>query len=259
MATGLSPLLQHYLLLCMLVLTRLSLMLASTPALGAGVPKRVRAFFAIALTVLIVPLMNHVDTTDIRTMVDMGAALAREALIGLLMGMVIQLLISGLQIAGELANSTGGLQLGDSYDAQLRANVPVFSKLVGMLSVTVLLISGGHRELLDALLGSFATMPPGELNLNSNILDLLVHELSGGLIAGIRAAAPLLAAVLLANLLTGLISRTLPQLNLLAIGLNVNAITVLLVAFICIVAVGTVFEDELKRTLTDIRIWIQDS
>ena len=39
-----------------------------------------------------------------------------------------------------------------------------------------------------------------------------------------RVAAPVIAALLLSNLVTGLISRTLPQINVLAIGLSINAL-----------------------------------
>ena len=40
---------------------------------------------------------------------------------------------------------------------------------------------------------------------------------------GIRAAAPVVAAVLLATLVLGLISRTLPQLNVMVVGFGLNA------------------------------------
>ena len=40
---------------------------------------------------------------------------------------------------------------------------------------------------------------------------------------GVRAAAPATVALLLATLVMGLISRTLPQLNILAVGFGLNA------------------------------------
>ncbi len=40
---------------------------------------------------------------------------------------------------------------------------------------------------------------------------------------GIRAGAPVVAAVLLATLVLGLISRTLPQLNVMVVGFGLNA------------------------------------
>jgi flagellar biosynthesis protein FliR len=254
----LDSLLQQQVLLWLLVLTRLSLALLSAPALGAGVPVRVRALFAMALSALIVPITASADVTGIRSPIELAFALVREALIGLLIGLVIQLLIAGMQTVGELANSAGGLQLGDTFDPMTRSSVPVFSRMISMLAVALLLVSGGHRELLDALLGSFVSLPPGKLDLAAGMLGVVTNELIGGLTAGIRASAPILISLLLANLITGLVSRTLPQLNLLAIGLNINALTLMLVAIVGVAAIGSVFEAELMETLTRLRLWLSE-
>jgi flagellar biosynthetic protein FliR len=63
--------------------------------------------------------------------------------------------------------------------------------------------------------------------------------------AGLRVAAPVIAALLLSNLVTGLISRTLPQINVLAIGLSINALAMLIVFSITVGSVGLIFHDEL--------------
>ena len=54
-----------------------------------------------------------------------------------------------------------------------------------------------------------------------------------------------MAALLLSNLITGLISRTLPQINVLAIGLSVNALAMLVVLALTIGSAGLIFRDEL--------------
>ena len=60
-----------------------------------------------------------------------------------------------------------------------------------------------------------------------------------------RVAAPVIAALLLSNLVTGLISRTLPQINVLAIGLSINALAMLVILAVTIGSVGLVFQEEL--------------
>ena len=70
-------------------------------------------------------------------------------------------------------------------------------------------------------------------------------RLTSGMSAGVRIAAPVLAALLLCNLVTGLISRTLPQLNVLAVGLSINALALLVVTAITIGSAGLIFQDEL--------------
>ena len=73
----------------------------------------------------------------------------------------------------------------------------------------------------------------------------MVDQLSAGMAAGVRVAAPIIAALLLSNLVTGLISRTLPQINVLAIGLSINALAMLVVLAVTIGSAGLIFQDEL--------------
>ena len=60
---------------------------------------------------------------------------------------------------------------------------------------------------------------------------------------GIRAAAPLLTALLLSNLVLGLISRTLPQINVIAVGFSLNSLLALGVLFLSIGAVAWTFQE----------------
>ena len=67
--------------------------------------------------------------------------------------------------------------------------------------------------------------------------------------AGVRVAAPVVAALLLSNLVTGLISRTLPQINVLAIGLSINALAMLVVLALTIGSAGLIFRHELAMAV----------
>ena len=233
------------LILFVLVLTRLGVMMLAMPGVGEGVPMKVRALLAIALSLLIVPLVELPESLQIGSLIEMVIAVIREATIGLLIGAIVRLLITGLQMAGELASNGGGLQLGESMDPEMRANVSTTSRLVGLVIATVMITMGGHRMMIEALLDSFHSMPPGDVRFEVGMLELIVFELSAGVAAGIRAGAPIMVALLLSNLVTGLISRTLPQLNILAVGLPINAITMLVVAAFTLGGTAWVFQEEM--------------
>jgi flagellar biosynthetic protein FliR len=115
------------------------------------------------------------------------------------------------------------------------------------LVAAVMLAAGGHRFIFAALLESFRKMPPGQVVVNESMLILIIEQLTSGMIAGIQVAAPVVAVLLLTNLICGLISRTMPQINVLAIGLSVNALALLVVAALTIGSVGLIFEEELGR------------
>ena len=239
-----------HLVLGVLILTRLSMLLMAMPAVGVGVPKRVRAILAILVTTLLMPAVANLTPDGslprVDNIVDLTIAIAREGMIGMLIGATVQLVITGMQLGGEAITSTGGMQLGDAIDPTTSSSMPSIARLVGLLVTAILLAVGGHRLLLHLLLDSFKAMPAGQIEFSDSMMTLVVDQLTSGMIAGIRVAAPVIAALLLANLVTGLVSRTLPQINVLAIGLSINALSMLIVLALTIGSVGLIFENELS-------------
>lgn len=233
------------LILFLLVLTRLGVMMLAMPAVGSGVPMRVRAILAIALALILMPLIEPRYSLPIDSLLELTVCAFREAGIGMLIGLVIRLLVTGMQLAGEVATNSGGMQLGESQDPEIRSSVPTLARLIGLLVTAVMITAGGHRMMIEALMDSFVAMPPGDVRFEIGMLELVVYELSSGMATGIRASAPIVAALLLTNLITGLISRTLPQLNVLVIGLSINALAFLVVSATAISTAGWIFRDEL--------------
>ena len=118
---------------------------------------------------------------------------------------------------------------------------------MGLLVTSVMLAVGGHRLLMRLLLDSFRALPAGNIQFSETMMTLVIDQLSAGMIAGIRLAAPVIAALLLSNLVTGLVSRTLPQINVLAIGLSINALSMLVVLSLTIGSAGLIFQQELAE------------
>jgi flagellar biosynthetic protein FliR len=240
-----------HMVLGILVLTRLSTLLMSMPAVGVGVPARVRSLLAIVITFLLLPSVASLTPTEslprIDHLIDLTIAVAREGLIGLLIGATIQLIITGMQLGGEAITSTGGMQLGDAVDPTTRSNMPSIARLVGLLVTSVMLAVGGHRLMMRLLLDSFKALPAGDIQFSDEMMTLVIDQLTAGMIAGIRVAAPVIAALLLSNLVTGLVSRTLPQINVLAIGLSINALSMLIVLSLTIGSCGLIFQEELAE------------
>ena len=240
-----------HLILGVLVMTRLSTLLMAMPAVGVGVPRRVRALLAILITGLLLPTVANFTPPEslpkIESMTELTIAVAREGLIGMLIGATVQLIVTGLQLGGEAITSTGGMQLGDAIDPTTSSSMPSIARLVGLLVTAVMLAVGGHRLLMHLLLDSFYSLPAGDVQFSESMMKLLVGQLGAGMVAGVKVSAPVVAALLLSNLVTGLVSRTLPQINVLAIGLSINALAMLVVLSLTIGSAGLIFQDELSQ------------
>ena len=250
-----------HLLLMILVLTRLSMLLMALPAIGTGVPKRVRALLALLLTYLITPTVIDFDpnfSPQPANNIDLAILIAREAMVGMFIGAVFQFLVTGVQTAGEIMTSTGGMQLGDSVDPTSNTNMPSLAHLIGMMVVAVMIMMGGHRMIIGSLLDSFQSMPPGKVVFGDSMMNTIVSQIGSSLATGIRVAAPVVVTMLLCNLITGFISRTLPQLSLMSIGLSVNALAMLTVVVFTIGSAGYVFQEEFMATIEQLtQFWAE--
>jgi flagellar biosynthetic protein FliR len=111
----------------------------------------------------------------------------------------------------------------------------------------------GHRLTMAALLDSFTELPPGQASLGTDYLDALMILLKESFVLGIRAAAPAMTALLLATLVLGLIGRTMPQINILAVGFGVNSLLSLGCLFTSIGVVAWAFPQQTSAAIDVLR------
>lgn len=237
-------------LVFLLVLTRIGSLFMAMPFVGSSsVPMQVRVFLAVGVSLLITPLQSHVVVADPGNLVNLTVMLGREAVLGLALGLAIMILLSGMQLAGQVMSQMSGMSLAEVTDPTFDTTVPIFSHLLELLALAAFFSIGGHRQLISALLGSFEWMPAGSGTLPDNLVAALAEVTSRSFELGIRASSPVMVSLLLAILVVALISRTLPQLNAMAIGMNFNAIIVLAVMAFCMGFATWIFQDETARVM----------
>jgi flagellar biosynthesis protein FliR len=248
-----SPLLHLYLdqfLIFTLVLTRVGCLLMTLPVLGtATVPWQIRALLAVAVSLVLTPLYWGQTIPVPENLFVLAPLLVREAVLGLALGLAVMILLSGMQLAGQVISQISGLSLADVANPSFDTSVPIFSHILEMLAVAIFFLVGGHRLVIDALLGSFAWMPPGQGALPDDLVDSLTAVAASSFETAIRASAPVMVSLLLATLIIALVSRTLPQLNAVAVGLNFNALMVLAVLGVSLGSAAWVFQEQVADVL----------
>ncbi|HEV3136723.1 MAG TPA: flagellar biosynthetic protein FliR [Pirellulales bacterium] len=245
-----SGLYLHQFLTFTLVFVRIGALVAIAPVFGSSdVPVRMRALMALALAALIAPLQFGRVTGYPDTLVGYLVLVGAEALIGLTLGLGIMVLFSGMQVAGQVISQMSGMQLADVFNPSFNENVPVFSQLLFHVSVAVFVIIGGHRKVMEALLDTFVWLPAGQGGFSRSVVEAMTSLLAQSFLLGVRAAAPAMVALLLATLVLGLLSRTLPQLNVMALGFGFNALVTLGALSISLGAAAWIFQDEIAPVL----------
>ena len=220
-----------------LVLTRVSGLMLVAPIFGSrNVPMHVRGFLAVGMSLIVTPLQTHAAVNP-SNLIDLLLLVGREALLGLALGLAVLILFTGLQLTGQVIGQISGMSLADVFNPTYEADVSIFSQLLDVVAIAAFLAIGGHRQVLEALLDTFQARPPGSGEFPVGVAATLVELLGESFVVGVRAAAPVMVALLMSVLILGLISRTLPQLNVIAIGFNLNGLIMLAVLSVCIGAI----------------------
>ncbi len=242
--SGLETFLISRFMVFTLVLARTGALVMTAPIFSLQqLPQQVRGLLAVTMTLLVTPAFLGTSIPPVGNMLEYGRLLASEALVGLLLGFGMNILFSGIQVSGQIVSQLSGLSLADVFSPGFDDDVSVFSQLYYFLTLAIFVAVGGHRIMTEALLDTFTAAPPGHAGLGSNFLDVLVNILTQSFSLGIRAVAPLMVALLLSNLVLGLISRTMPQINVIAVGFGVNCLLAMGVLLLSVGAAAWTFQN----------------
>jgi flagellar biosynthesis protein FliR len=262
--------LESWLILFTLVFARVAGLTMTAPVYGTNdVPLRVRVVLAAALALMIAPLQGFagLERANVMGLVanlpgqmanlphslpQYALMLGVEAAIGACLGLGVLVLLHGMTLAGEMVAQSSGLGIADVFDPTIEENVPVFSRLMFLAAVAVFLCIGGHRMVMAGLLDTFQTIPPGSGQLPSSLADAFTTLVGQSFSLGVRVAAPVVTSLLLATLILGLIGRTLPQLNVFALGFGLNSLLALAALALALGAVLWAFQDQIEPALRPI-------
>lgn len=161
----------------------------------------------------------------------------KEALLGVLTGLVAMMLLYAVQIAGGLIDFHMGFMLANVVDPQTGAQSPLTGSYLYIFALLYLLLIDGHHLLLDGAVYSFQFVPIDQLFLPLSSASVIEHVamLMGFLFAfGISMAFPVVGSLFLVDIALGIVSRTVPQMNVFVVGLPIKLIAGLIILFIYI-------------------------
>jgi flagellar biosynthetic protein FliR len=193
-----------------LVFVRVGAVLALMPGFGEqGVPVRVRLGLALALSVLVVPVVQPGQPIS-------ADAILIEAAAGLVLGAGFRLFLMALQMAGTMAAQATSLsQLFAGAGAEPQ---PAFSSLLTMAALALAMAAGLHVELVRAIVLSYQMLPPGQLPDPAVVSEWGLSQVAAAFSLSFTLAAPFLIAGLIYNLALGAINRAMPTLMVALIG-----------------------------------------
>lgn len=221
-----------------LLLVRTGMLVGTAPAFGGlYAPPFVKVGLTVALASLLLPLVAVPVTWTAPTLV---LVVAREAAIGLALGMSVRVLLAGAELAGHLA----GFQIGFGYAGIVDPQSGVRNTLLATLYATIALLTflaiNGHHVLLQALVESYQALPIGSGHVDASMPQIVMRLLGLMFTIGAQLAAPVVVVLLVVEVAMGLIARAAPAVNLMVIGFPVRVLVGLLILATAVQAIPAV-------------------
>jgi flagellar biosynthetic protein FliR len=230
---------------------RVSGFVLTAPATSeTSVPGLVKIVLTLALAFVLAPLVQIPTGLSIFSADGMLSAVL-ELLIGVTIGLSVQVAFEALNFAGQSISLTMGLGFATLVDPQHGAQTPVLGQMFMIFGTLLYLAMDGHLILINALAESFKHLPIGAGHFGHDFPLMVVLWGARVFDTGLLIALPLVIALVIVNAGLGVVTRAAPQLNLFGIGFTITLMSGFFVLLVGLDGILSAISSLLNSALTE--------
>lgn len=201
---------------------RVLAMLQALPVLGQrNVPARVKVGLAFLIAYCAQAVMPPIEP------VPLDSALAvmlvvQQLLIGLSLGFAVRVVFAAMEFAGEVIGLQMGMNFAGFFDPLLGNQSTAMGRFFATLAAFVFIVMGGHLLAIQAIVQSLTAFPVGPEPF-AFLREARPYQWGAQIFSlGLWIALPLIAMLLMVNLVLGIVSRVASQLNVFSVGFPIT-------------------------------------
>jgi len=198
---------------------RILAMLATAPVFdNRTVQRRTRVGLAALIAILMMPLLPAPPALSSAQAIPV---LIQQILIGVAMGFSMRLVFAAFEMAGDLLGLQMGLAFAQFIDPARGMQTPLIGSFLGVLAMLTFLVIDGHLLVIAAVVQSFELIP---ISANLAVVNSQSIAMAGSIMfmLALQISLPVMAAVLISNIVLGILARAAPQLNVMSIGFSIT-------------------------------------
>lgn len=240
-----------------LVVARLVPMVQLVPYMGGeAVPQTVKMGLAVALAILVYPAVWSQGAHAVPDgTFEVAFLVVKEVFVGASLGFICALSFEAIRMAGQIIDNSAGLTQATTMVPQLPDRISPTSNFLYQLAIVVFLAIGGHRVFLWALTRSFELIPPHQyIDAGEGLAEFALITLrltADAITLGVLMAFPVVAAIMLTNLLLALVNKSAPQINVFFLGMPLKAV---LASAVVLLSLDVILHRMIDRSLEDLEV-----
>ena len=195
-----------------IIFLRVSSAIMTLPGFGdAYVSPRLRLLFALAFTVVLVPVIGPRLPPLPSSVIGLAVLAMSEIVIGVFMGLIARTVMMSLHVAGSIIAAQSSLAVAAIFDPANGSQSPVISNMFSLAAITLFFTTNMHHLVLAALVQSYDVFAAGEFAPLQDMNILHLRMVADAFNMGVAFSAPFIVMSLLFYLAGGLMTRLMPN------------------------------------------------
>jgi flagellar biosynthetic protein FliR len=230
----------------MMVFARIGSALMVMPGISdITVPTSVRLYFALALSVVLMPvLLPFMPAETPQQPMAFALLIIGELMIGLFIGLMSQIMMNAMNIAGIFVSHATSLSSAFTFNPQMSSQTTVINVFISFLITTMIFVTDLHHLLLLGLIDSYRVFPMQHEIMFGDMSLSLAQGICDALKIGLMISAPFIVVGFAIFIAMGLVARLVPQIQVFIVSVPVQIMTGLILLMTSISAMMMYFLTE---------------
>jgi flagellar biosynthetic protein FliR len=219
------------------------------------IPMSLKSSLIFYLTLLFFPTLPEYLYENI-TPVSIIIMVLSELMVGFMASITLSIVFGLLHFAGEQISFIMGFQMASTIDPASGTNSTVMGQTLTLIAILLTLSFDAHHMIILYVQRAIESVPLGTLVFNQNIVEYLMKSMGVFFMIGFSIAFPVVSIGLLSDLIFGMMMKTMPQFNLLTVGIPIKTGVSLLVLTFVIGGMMFVFKHEFLNSFNALELFL---
>lgn len=184
-------------------------------------PRPVKLTAALAISLALTPLATSGKAIEGGAL-EVAGLMLKEIVVGLALAFAIGALTAAVQAAAGLLDAMIGFSLAAIVDPITNMQNAVLAQLYSVFAVMVLVVTGGDELMIRGFAASYELVPLTQFPGLDTITGVAMQGFANVFVMGLEIIGPVLIALVVVDAAFALVSRAVPQMNVLIVGMPVK-------------------------------------
>ncbi len=239
----------------LLILSRITAFMSVAPIFSmSNVPRRVKVGLGVLISGLLYGVVGY-QVPEYTSLIEYAMLVVMESVVGLLIGFGAYMCTTIISFTGKIIDMEIGLSMAQTFDPTTRTQSSLVGTLYNYMIMVLMIMTDMHLYLLKVMADSYEIVSIGNLRINGGLYNFIFDFLAQYFVIGFKLALPVFAAMLVVNIVMGVLAKAAPQMSMFAVGIQIKVLIGLVILYLISTLLPDMAEmifDEIQRVVTQV-------